>query len=256
MRKLIFISIAIFLLIGINYLNSNIFRNTSLAIVKKPSYFITEKLFDFKILLISLFDYSFIMQENYRLSEENYKLISKIAEIDSIQKEYLQLKKQLSLSSLKPYKLEPVRIFLFNYDLNGASAFIDKGEDSGLTKGQAVIYGGNILIGVIKEVFSKNSQISLIVDPEIQINSKLSHDTFALTRGAMINGLLLDFAEIKDQIKEGDLVFTSGLDGFPENLLIGKVNKIEISSGNLFKKVFINPLFLEINSTHAFVINN
>lgn len=254
MRKIILLSSIVLSLILINIYSSNLIKNVIFGIVERPFGFLTDLFLDLKILWLGSINYSKILEENRLLYEQNSHLITENARIKYLEQDYNSLKKQLSISNLKLYKLEPVRIFLFSYDLNSAGAFIDKGEDFGITRGQAIIYSGNILIGIVKEVFRSKSLISLIVDPGIEINSKTLKGSFALAKGAMNKGVVLDFIAKNDDLKEEEPVFTNGLDGLPENLLIGSIGKIKVLSGELFKKVFIKPAFQKIDSLNAFVI--
>ena len=54
--------------------------------------------------------------------------------------------------------------------------------------------------------------------------------------------LVFDFIRIEDDINIGDSVFTSGMsDIFPEGILIGTVKKIDESSDQFFKPVYLKP---------------
>ena len=254
MRRIILLSLIVLSLILINIYGNNLLRNTMFGFVEKPFGFFSNLFLDLKIVWLSLANYSKILEENELLYKQNSGLIIENSKLKYLQQENESLKKQVSISGLKPYKLEPVRIFLFSYDLNGAGAFIDKGDDFGIAKGQAVIYGGNILIGIVTEVFSSKSKVALIIDSKVEINSKTARGSFALAKGAMNNGVILDFIAKEDELKEEEPILTNGLDGLPENLLIGNVRKIEVLSGELFKKIFVKPAFQNIKSLNAFII--
>lgn len=254
MRRIILLALIILGLILVNFYSDNLPRNTVLGFVEKPFGFLSRLFLDLKVIWLSFVNYSKILEENELLNKQNSELIIQNFKLKYLQQDNDSLKKQLSISDLKPYKLEPVRIFLFSYDLNSAGAFIDKGEDYGITNGQAIIYSGNILIGIVTEVFSSKSKISLTIDPGIEINSKTVRGSFALAKGAMNRGIILDFIAKEDELKEEELILTNGLDGLPEDLLIGNVRKIEVSSGELFKRIFVKPAFQNIKSLNAFVI--
>lgn len=254
MRNFLYILIIIAIIIGANAASDNSLRGYVLSLFEKPSIFLNGKLFELKILWLSLVNYSSIFEENTRLLEQSHKLLSENIKLESFKIENEGLKKQLSLSKKESYKLEPVRIFLFTYDINSAGAFIDKGSDFGIKEGQAVIYSGNVLLGFVREVFDSQSRIALITDPSISINVKTSQGVFALAKGVASKGVFLDFISSNDEIKGGDEVFTSGLDGVSENLLVGNVSKVKILKEGLFKNVFVEPTFQAIPPTNTFVI--
>src|SRR3989344_2044967 len=157
MKNLAITAIIVFALILGNFFGGGAVKNSFLSLTEKPSIFLSGKLFEIKIFLKSVFDYSSIINENKNLYAENYKLLIRLAEINSISDRYEQIKKQLSLNDRSSKKLEPVNVFLFSYDPDRAGAFIDKGADEGISIGQAVIYGGNILIGTVEEIFQSYS---------------------------------------------------------------------------------------------------
>lgn len=54
--------------------------------------------------------------------------------------------------------------------------------------------------------------------------------------------LVFDFIRIEDKINIGDSVFTSGMSNiFPEGILIGTVKRIDESSNQFFKPVYLRP---------------
>lgn len=254
MRNFLILALIIILLVAANFAGDNFLREIFLAVIEKPSLFLTEIFFELKVFAVSLINYSVILEENKSLYLKNYELLAEKDRLTALEEKYNQLKKQFLLADSRPERLEPVKIFLFSYGPNSAGAFIDKGEETEIAKGQAVIYGGNVLIGIVQEVFSRQSRIMLITDPSFRVNARTSDGTQTLASGVLQKGLALKFIAAGDAIKEKDLLFTNGLDGLPENLLIGKVEKIGSSGGDLFKKVLIEPAFEKVKSIYAFVI--
>lgn len=254
MRHLFFAAIIIVTVIFFNFWGGNFLRGGFLSVIEKPSLFLTEKVFELKVLAVSLVNYSVILEENEKLYLQNHELSAQKVRLTSLEEKYNQLRKQFLLPNPEPEQLKPVRIFLFSYGPKSAGAFINKGEESGIEKGQAVIYGGNILIGIVQETFSRQSRIMLITDSGFRANARTPNKTETLASGAMEKGLILEFIAAGENIKEGESLLTNGLDGLPENLLVGKVRKIESNSGDLFKKVFIEPAFEKIKSVHAFIV--
>jgi len=254
MRSFIYVVIIVLLIFAITTQVGDNLRGFVLSFFEKPFVVLNETTIELKILWLSLASYSSIFEKNTSLLEENYKLLSKNAELKSFEQENKELKKQLSLSKREPYRLEPVRVFLFSYNIKSAGAFIDKGKDFGVKEGQEVVYGGNVLLGFVQEVFDSQSRISLITDQDISLNIKTGDDIYALARGDGQNRISLDFISLEDEINEKDDVFTNGMDGVAGNLLVGTIGNIEVFKEGLFKKVSVKPAFEKINSTQAFVI--
>ena len=54
--------------------------------------------------------------------------------------------------------------------------------------------------------------------------------------------LVFNFIRIEDEINIGDSVFTSGMSNiFPEGILIGTVSRIDETSDQFFKPVYLKP---------------
>ena len=118
-----------------------------------------------------------------------------------------------------------------------------------------LIAAGNILVGVVDQVFDNSATVLLLDDPRVKISGRIKDSrTLISTEGNLQNRLRLKLVAADDDINEGDIVVTSGLDGLPEALPIAKVIEIGASSGALFKDVAAQPLFDLSLGSNLFVI--
>lgn len=183
----------------------------------------------------------FAAQENKALKEQIAELISENAKS---RKTLAELQTQISQEkSLDPntYNLIPARPIGLSRYLK-----IDKGSDSGIKEGAAVVYKDNF-VGKVIQVSPASSNVQLLEDPESKI-SAFSQGLGGRARGILLgqfgNDLLLDKILHEEKIAIGDLVYSEGLEGFlPRGLVLGKVVSINERENELFKQAKVREVF-------------
>jgi rod shape-determining protein MreC len=188
-----------------------------------------------------VFQARFAAQENKamqaqvaQLISENASLRTKLAETEA------QLTQQQSLDP-RTYNLVSARPIGLDRFLK-----IDRGSNDGLKQWSAVIFKDNY-IGQITGISERGAEVKLAVDPD----SKLS--AFALDKDGKAKGvltgqfgseMLLDKILHEEPIKEGDLVYSEGLEGFlPRGLILGTVTEILDKETQVFKQAKVKPIF-------------
>lgn len=220
---------------------SGIFINKNLSILSKFSngFFKTQELID----------------ENARTKEENNTLRGELAQLENLKRENQFLRNELGVAKRLNLQLMIAQIFNIQRGALTSTALINRGAKDGIDKSMPLIAAGNIVIGVIDQVFENSASVLLIDDPRVKISGRVQESrTLVNTRGRLQNQLNLDLAAASDEINEGDTVVTSGFDGLPESLLVAKVTRVEIMSGALFKIVTAQPLFDLSLGSSLFVI--
>ena len=121
---------------------------------------------------------------------------------------------------------------------------LDKGLQHGLLAGQPVI-GARGVIGQITRVLPLSSEVTLLTDRNATLPVELQRTgQRAIAFGGGNDGLLdLRFLAASSDIKAGDSVVTSGLDGvYPPGLPVGKVARLEApGTSGIFGRVLIAP---------------
>lgn len=116
---------------------------------------------------------------------------------------------------------------------------IAAGEDNGVRVGDAIVYGGNILVGRVKNVFDKSSIVTTIFDPSWEIQVRIGETEIdALMRGG--NELLLTLISAEDHIEDGDLVIVASRD-LPYGLEVGFVKSVDNVPGEVFQEAVLEP---------------
>ena len=256
-RLFIAVLLVVVLMVINNYLTEQWLKRASLSVLEGPLSGSFQWLGELKVTVTSWFRVADIIKENRTLEEANRVLRAENLKIQELAKENDFLREELGVAKKRGYELEMARVFNFNTDGPFRTALIDKGAREGLQPGQAVIFGGDVLLGLIKETYPAQSLIYLLNDPRVALNAKIVDTAVSgRTRGALEQGLFLELITNQEEIIEGQLAVTSGLDGLPSSLIIGQVANVRVKSGELFKTVKINPEFGDVLLDNVFVLKN
>lgn len=256
-KILIVLLVVVVLVVVNNYLTDQWLRRVVLSGLERPLAVSFQGLGQWRSTVTAWFRVENILRENQSLWEESRRLRSENLKMGDLIRENNFLREELGVAKKRGYELAMARVF--NFNLNGPfrTALIDKGAEDGLQSGQAVIFGGDILLGLVKEVYPAQSLIYLLNDPRMMLNVKIADTAVSgRTRGALEQGLFLELITNQEEILEGQLVVTSGLDGLPNSLVIGKVANVQVKSGELFKTVKINPEFGDVLLDNVFVLKS
>ncbi|MFP4194050.1 MAG: rod shape-determining protein MreC [Desulfobacterales bacterium] len=123
------------------------------------------------------------------------------------------------------------------------SVIIDKGREDGVKKGCSVVVPDGV-VGQVTELASGYSKVLLIIDRNSAVDALVQRTR---ARGVVAglsdgNECRFDFALRKQDVKVGDTIITSGLDGVhPKGLRIGRVLKIVRRNSGVFQEVKIMP---------------
>jgi len=203
-------------------------------------------------------DVTFLQEENSNLKNE----------ISQLQAEILILKQQVSETEILYALLDFARTRPENKYIAASvigrdpSPFlnyviIDHGSDDGIFKGMPVVTQQG-LVGRIDAVTATAARIQLINDPNSIVNVRLENAKIeAEVNGSVSGDLTLEMVNLDANLKEGDLVVTSGLGGmYPADILIGQVLSPSKPENSLFLQASIQPVVDFSNLRAVLVITN
>lgn len=181
-------------------------------------------------------------EKNKSLEQENLALKADVAKVTG-QNQIMQASKTESEAS-KSFEFESVQARVigqtpYSYD---QTYIINKGTNDGLKTGDGVMSSGN-LIGRIKKIYSDRSEVESIMshDSIVPVRLLISKESGLLQGG--LEGLVMTDIPMGAKIQSGDQVMTSGLGGdLPPGILVGKVEQIIGSDGELFQKTRVSPI--------------
>lgn len=120
---------------------------------------------------------------------------------------------------------------------------VDIGSQQGVLAGQAVIDGAGV-IGQITRAYSFTSEVTLITDRELAVPVQVQRNGLrAIAFGhGRDNTLDLPYLPVNVDIKEGDKLVTSGIDGtYPVGLAVATVTHIEHNVDSPFAHIICTP---------------
>jgi rod shape-determining protein MreC len=139
---------------------------------------------------------------------------------------------------------------------NTHQVIIDKGSDAGVTIGQAVIDAQGIF-GQIVEVSQFTSRVLQITDVSHALPVQVNRNGVRSVAGGTgrRDALELENVPVTADIREGDLIETSGLAGrFPVGYPVGYVASVVISDTSAYARIMVRPAALLDRTRHVLVL--
>lgn len=209
------------------------------------------------------------LSDNELLRAENLRLRTELAAAQEAQGKVAelankvdQLEKQLQFkSNPETSKYTVVSADVVNRDSGGVnrSILINKGANQGIAKGMPVVDISGYLVGRVATVNSGESYVLLISDSNLGVNvytQRYGADGKRITITPIVDGiahgqyqldkssqLKLSRIQANGDIQVQDWIYTSGLgNAFPQNILVGRVEKVINRDGQPEKEAYIRPI--------------
>ena len=194
-------------------------------------------------------DYKNLIKENNYLKQKTLKDNVLEEENNNLKEEIEKLKKVMDVkTTYTGYKTIYAKTIIRNKMYWYNTITIDKGKDNDIKTGMVVINGKG-LIGKVINVSNFTADVRLITTNDS--NNKIS---VTITNGeskviGLMNGysyetndILIEGVSNTQDVKVGDMVYTSGLGGvFPSGILVGTVESITTDSYGLAKIIKVKP---------------
>ncbi|MBN1618816.1 rod shape-determining protein MreC [Candidatus Dojkabacteria bacterium] len=193
-----------------------------------------------------------LSSQNNELKIDNAKLLAQISNIKEIEVENELLKDQLELTDDKEWQLEKARVLGLENESTVGSIVIDIGEDKDVHKNDVVIIG-MIYLGRVSAVYKSTATVQLITDYNSNIIC-LDQETRAkgIVHGSL-DGLVFEDVLENEELNVGDTVITWE-DDIPQDLIIGKISKLEDSPTSSTKKSYVDIGFAIEDVDYVFVV--
>lgn len=202
-----------------------------------------------------------LQKENENLKQENQKLLAEMSLLQDIKEQDQAVKDILNCSQNDDFKL--ILANITGFDSNNDFIVIDKGKDDGVSLNMAIVSQQKVLFGKVFKVYKNFSQVMLlsnknsVLDVKISSDSNVSNPVYGVIKGKGGLSVYLDLVPTDSEIKVGDTLTTSALEGiFPKDLLVGKINKIEKNDLKPFQTASVNAFFDIKKTDKLFVITN
>lgn len=189
------------------------------------------------------------------LKRENAELTAKVAELSESSAQASRLEGLLGLRSTYSLQSTAARIIGASSDAWTSTVTIDKGTADGLATGMPVCNSGGV-IGQIIEVSATSSTVRLITDEQSGVSAMVqSSRAQGMLQGQPDGSLRLAYVPADAEVKNGDIVITSGLGGvFPKGLPLGVVTSVERASNASYYTIVVRAQAAAENNEEVLVI--
>lgn len=210
-----------------------------------PLYAVVQTPFDAWNWVIGSFaDRSRLRTENKQLQEELRVARTKLLQFDALNEENRRLRAIRAASEGIGDRTLIAEIIRVDVNPFRHLVRINKGSVDGVFKGQPILDAFGI-VGQVMEVDRYSAQIILITDAEHATPVQLNRNgirSIAVGTGD-IDKLRLPYLTVEADVKVGDLLVSSGLDGiFPAGYPVARVSKVELDPAATFAVVEADPL--------------
>ncbi|MDO8461846.1 MAG: rod shape-determining protein MreC [Deltaproteobacteria bacterium] len=203
--------------------------------------------------------------------EENQRLKTGLAELDPKRlllgetlQENERLRALLKFRETVPWQMVAARIISNDPLSSFRLVTIDRGEADGLERRQPVVAATG-LVGQVWRVWPRTAEILLITDPTSVVDGIVERNRArGLVTGKVIKTKLsreyfladLEFMRKGLDLQEGDLMVTSGLDGFfPKGVPIGEIRHLKKGGSVIFQTADVIPFvdFMELEEVFVLI---
>jgi rod shape-determining protein MreC len=134
---------------------------------------------------------------------------------------------------------------------------IDKGSNEGVAVAMPVVVPEGI-VGHVVESSGSYAKVLLLVDQNSAVDAIVQRTRArGVVKGGLSGKCAFDYVLRKDEIRVGDVVISSGLDGlFPKGLLAGEVSEIVKRNAGIFQDVTITSYVDFEKIEEVFIIVN
>ncbi|MBE0624078.1 MAG: rod shape-determining protein MreC [Burkholderiales bacterium] len=183
-----------------------------------------------------------LREENSALRARQLRAAQGLLQLAALQEENGQLRRLLDARERLPRKSVFAEILYAARDPFSRKVVIDKGSQDGILPGQPVIDDVGV-IGQVTRVYFLVSEVTLLSDKDQAIPLQvLRNGLRAVAYGAEGGMLDLRFMAANADIRNGDTLVTSGIDGtYPPGLPVATVVRIERDAAYAFASITLMP---------------
>lgn len=183
-----------------------------------------------------------VRQENAHLRNELVREQTERARLAELEVENRHLSNLLELRQALALKASAANVIGADASGLAQTIVVEGGTDQGFAAGMAVLATAGV-VGKVIAVGPTSSRVLLINDHNSALDAFDQRSRVrGIIAGVVGGGLVMKYVDRADDIKTGDTVITSGLDGtFPRGLLVGQVMAVRRKGPDLFLNVEVAP---------------
>lgn len=179
-------------------------------------------------------------------------------QVEQLRNENQRLRELLSMRARVMPRAIGAQVVYDAADPYSRRVVIDRGQTHGVQAGSPVIDESGVL-GQVTRVYPLIAEVSLLVDrdqaiPVLDVRSGVRSVAYG-EPASDGDGLALRYTLAETDIREGDLLTTSGVDAvYPPGLPVARVTTVERQSGSSFMRIRAEPLARMDGTLHVLVL--
>ena len=184
-----------------------------------------------------------IQEESERLRAQALASANLLLRQDHLEAENKRLRALLDMRERHPAEGRLAEIIYAARDPFSRRVIIDKGGQQGIAAGQPVVDELGV-IGQVVRVFPMTAEVALLTDKEQAIPVQVQRNGLrAVLQGAGSGNMELRFLAANAEVKEGDVLVTSGLDGvYLPGLPVATVRSVDRDHSSAFARIACEPI--------------
>lgn len=198
-----------------------------------------------------------IKKDSANLKTKNGELQAQLSKMDELLIENDRLRGLLAFKSQSKMSLIAAQVIGRDLVLDHNTITLNKGTNDGIKAGQAVITTEGAL-GYIFKPGPFTSHVMLITDRYAVIDAIVQRTrSHGIVEGKSQSSCSLKYVEKTEDVKEGDLVVTGGLDNiFPKGFPVAIVESVERKTFSVSLKVELRPVVDPYKAEEVFIVTN
>jgi rod shape-determining protein MreC len=183
-----------------------------------------------------------VRHENERLQDQIAALEARLVRLGELEASNRRLQRLLDLRERLDGTVYAARVIGRDPLPWFRTLTVDRGERDGIRRGLAVVSPRGV-VGQIADVSRTAARVLLLTDHNSGIDAVVQRSRArGIVQGGREEGCLMNYLKRDDDVRAGDRVVTSGLDGiFPKGVLIGQVVEVETRNRGLLQAAVIDP---------------
>jgi len=184
--------------------------------------------------------------ENDRLKQRIAELEVQVQDTKELESELQRLRDLMGLRDSSDYKVLPAQIIGRDASVWFKTAIIDRGSIDGVKLNMPVVISGG-LVGRVTAVSPLTAQIDLITHDKSGLGAIIGQIGESSALGVVRGSGETDILEMRYvpgyiEVKQGDVVYTTGQDGiYPPGLKLGEVVEVRSGSATVPHQIRIRP---------------
>ena len=182
-------------------------------------------------------------EESERLKQAQLVTAPNLQRLEHLEVENERLRRLLAVKDRENASGQVAQIMYTARDPFSRRIIVDKGQQAGIIAGQPAIDEAGV-VGQVTRVFPFSAEVTLVTDKDQAVPVQVVRNGQRSVVFGLGNGQLeLRYMPANADVKVGDLLVTSGLDGiFLPGFPVGRVTSIERDTAFAFARIYALPL--------------